>query len=158
MKNDPSWPTFLLHKDIFIPEEIVKRCINLQKGLENRYISAHVLGHFYDDAKRYGYEREDLIKFLDNLETNQIEPFEVQIAQRDDGAVYVQKYCVRGPWKNGVNISVVIGPNYEYGMNHPQQKIITAWCNSSGDLHSTLNQQRYNNQHDIRWLNMKRVI
>ena len=157
-ENDPS---FLLHKDIYLPRELTKRCLGLQRAMSMshpRMADNHVEEHFESRAKRYGYGEKDLRAFILQLPSNPIEPFEVEISIREDGAIYVSKFCVRGYYKDGVDLAVAFLPLYTHGLGHPDFVVKTAWCNKSDDLHSTLRSEQYSNEDDIKHLKMKKLI
>lgn len=152
-------PTYLLHKDVALPKEIAKRCRGLQRALkDNMYLSDHIRDHFEEDVCRYGYKEKDIIEFLNRACENPIDPFEVRVAVRSDGAVYVRKYCIRGEYKDGNDLACVLYPEYNHGVLRPRQEVRTAWVNDEDDIHATLDTAKYNTAEDIKGLNLKRVI
>jgi hypothetical protein len=124
----------LLHIEKNIPEKVLKIVKYLQEKLnvDNLIFSRHIQEHLSGSDRKHSYNKDGLLKVLKLLNSNPVEPFEVEV-DVNDGKFYVTKYVIRTKYDDIYDISISIRG----------KKIITAWLNTHDDIHYTLDLSKY---------------
>ena len=125
----------LLHIEKHIPESVLKTVSWLQTKIDvtNISLSRHIQEHLEGGDRKHSYNKEGLLKSVQNLKNNPVNPFEVEVETGEDKKYFVTKFVVRVPYDNERDISISIRGN----------KIITAWLNHIEDTHKTLDLSKY---------------
>lgn len=128
----------LLHEEVYMPTEVIKTALLLQKSIKNQYSRHLLMDRLANTDYKHNYTDEDLQKAIERLRENPIKPFEVGL-NKYGGKLYLDKQCVRLSYDNFVDICIVVSGN---GI------VITAWLNDKMDTHKTLNKWRYNTKEE----------
>ena len=125
----------LLHIEKNIPVNVLKTVTWLQSKIDvtKMLLSRHIQEHLEKGDHKHGYNKEGLLKCIQNLKDNPVDPFEVEVEIKPDNKNFITKYVVRVPYDKDRDISVSIRGN----------KIITAWLNHVDDIHYTLDLSKY---------------
>ena len=118
----------LFHKSIYwIPQFDIQ---SKQLLLSVKRLSNHLYDHIENSNKpRYDISVEHLYNIVQGLYSQDIHPFEVEV----DCNNKVVKTVIRTSYDDNRDISIVIRYGY----------IVSAWLNSKGDNHFTLDRSRY---------------
>ena len=118
----------LFHKSIYwIPQFDIQ---SKQLLLSVKRLSNHLYDHIENSNKpRYDISVEHLYNIVQGLYSQDIHPFEVEV----DCNNKVVKTVIRTSYDDNRDISIVIRYGY----------IVSAWLNSKGDNHLTLDRSRY---------------
>ena len=118
----------LFHKSIYwIPQFDIQ---SKQLLLSVKRLSNHLYDHIENSNKpRYDISVEHLYNIVQDLYSQDIHPFEVEV----DCNNKVVKTVIRTSYDDNRDISIVIRYGY----------IVSAWLNSKGDNHLTLDRSRY---------------
>lgn len=125
---------YLLHKDIFMPQQVKDATKNMQKSLVANSFSSHLYDHLLNKDRKHNYTEEDINKAVEKMTKNPIEPFEVKLVEANWGKLRIVKYCVRMNLNDTTDIVIVIGN---------KQNVVTAWLNNKNDTHRTLDRNKY---------------
>lgn len=147
----------LLHKNVYLPQKIINKVESLQKSFEDFVLTQHILKRVAYADRKHAYTDADLIHIIKSSIKNNINtPFEVFTCQNDmTNSWTIIKYCIRVPFINEYDISIVIRPTYDLKTNSYDPKkyiIITAWLNRKKDYHKTLDISRYCSKQD--WIKL----
>lgn len=151
--------TKLFHKDVFLPLGTLVACETLQRQLKNYFFSKHFEEHLKNQVvedRSHKYLKDVIIECLDSLKANPRDVFEVEIGKDyhffGEPGWFVTKYCCRIPYDSTQDLVVVIRPQYEKG-TLVGNMVVTAWMNSHGDHHDTLDATKYTSKAE--WLSLK---
>jgi hypothetical protein len=125
----------LLHIEKYIPDSVLKTVAWLQGRIDvtKMSLSRHIQEHLEGGDHKHGYNKESLLKCVQSLKDNPVDPFEVEVEVRPNNKHFITKFVVRIPYDRDRDISVSIRGN----------KIITAWLNHVDDIHHTLDLSKY---------------
>ena len=129
----------LYHIEVYMPKKLIERVNQLKKSIEDYRYSYHLRTQMEDenDKKHYIKDERDLVEALNRLEDEQYLPFEVETFE-NGGTFEVTKFVVRVPYDDERDITIVVAPRgNDIGF------IKTAWLNYKTDVHSTLDESRY---------------
>lgn len=124
---------YLLHKDVWMPQNTKDVAKKLQKRLDVNVFSKHLVDHLKNKDRKHNYTSSDIYNTIKRLTINPVEPFEVGI-NREYGKLHIKKYCVRTYLNNTTDIIIVISDT---------GTIITSYLNDKNDSHTTLDTSRY---------------
>lgn len=129
----------LYHIDVYMPNELIEQVNHLKDSIEDYRFSYHLRTQMEDanDKKHYINDERDFLDALNRMEEKQYLPFEVETFE-NGGTVLVTKFVVRVPYDKKRDITLVIAPKGE-----DIAVIKTAWLNFKNDVHSTLDESRY---------------
>ena len=118
----------LFHKSVYwIPQFDIQ---SKQLLLSVKRLSNHLYDHIENSNKpRYDISVEHLYNIVQGLYSQDIHPFEVEV----DCNNKVVKTVIRTSYDDNRDISIVIRYGY----------IVSAWLNSKGDNHLTLDRSKY---------------
>ena len=134
----------LFHRDIFIPDGIKEECKELQRNLTSYFYSTHFQQHLDnqpEEDRSHLYLKDVIAKCLNSVKTQPRQVFEVELTE-SEGHWRVTKYCCRIPYDSTSDLVVAIRPQYK-GDVVRSNMIVTAWMNSHGDSHYTLDEAKY---------------
>ncbi len=149
MSNERAKTTKLFHKDVFMPEGVQALVRTYQEHMDGYSLSRHLKEHIAYQAQEnrsHSYFEDVLIACLDSIKGNQQEAFEVELGKDEslfgDDGWYVTKYCVRVHYSDREDACIAIRPQYRDGYV-VGSLVVTAWMNSRGDSHFTLDKNKY---------------
>ena len=147
----------LLHRDIYMPSWLQAEVARVLDRYESYTLSRHVMEHAVSGMDRsHGYTLEGLVDALDTHLGRPHEAFEAELTQyRDGGRWIVSKVCIRIPYSDMDEACISIRPwrDPQTGKVDPSTAtIVTAWLNSIGDSHDTLDRTRYQGEAELRSL------
>jgi hypothetical protein len=162
----------LFHKDVFIPDEIKNKAIEIEKNLKSAdmRLSNHVeewcriqerYMNYQSDRHDYshGYTKAELRSVLDQIQDELPIPFEIQVNSFSNDVWVVTKIVVRTWFNKHDDISVAIATDCTgYGDSGSKYiaTIKTAWLNNMHDSHFSLDTIPYCNE--ARWNKIEKEI
>lgn len=149
MSNERAETTMLFHKDVFMPDGVQDLVKIYQSNMQGYRLSVHLQNHIAYQAqanRSHTYFEDVLIRCLDSIKDNPQDAFEVELGRDSsifgDYGWYITKYCVRVHYSDMEDACIAIRPQYREGYV-VGNLIVTAWMNSRGDSHLTLDKSKY---------------
>lgn len=139
----------LFHKDVFMPEGAQDVCKQYQKSLNSYSFSRHFQEHLDNqeqEDRSHKYLSAVIDECLKSVKATPQQAFEVELGKSyrvfGESGWFLTKYCIRIPYDATQDLVVAIRPKYD-GSKVIDNTIVTAWLNSNGDHHFTLDKTKY---------------
>ena len=154
--------SLLLHKDVFLPDDIKQKVIALEQKMHFYKISGHLYEHLNNqdtEDRSHTYFKNAVLNYLREMCSSSrpiVEPFQVEIS-KDFGYFgkkgwFVTKYCIRLPFRQNEDLVIVIRPKWDKRKSTYDLwnfLIVTAWINHKDDSHTTLDASKYCTEEDF---------